>query len=281
MNWEVWSPGTAGELIEGYFEGNEVMVTCPVSIFAKVKSGPDNLQIKGKKASVLASSFYGSAPLSLHVKSPLPEGKGMASSTADISAVIAATALSKRIYPSVRTISRLASRIEPGDSSFIPGNVLFQFKTGKILSICPSLPPFDILLFDEGGFINTQLFNRNRNVAQIRKRHEGQFKKILAEFMEGSFAGNLYLVGKAAAESAFLNQEILYKPHLEWIYREGKKYGSYGVVAAHSGTVMGLMINQSFPHETFIHSVNQKTGGNLKLMGRLSYYDGGMIIWKK
>ena len=50
------------------------------------------------------------------------------------------------------------------------------------------------------------------------------------------------IIGKAATISAFANQKILFKKPLEDFYTRGSALGGKGVICAHSGTVLGLIV---------------------------------------
>ena len=65
--------------------------------------------------------------ISLKIRSKIPVGKGMASSTADIGATIGATLRLIKKELSSEEISKLASTIEPTDSIYIEKNSIFNF----------------------------------------------------------------------------------------------------------------------------------------------------------
>ena len=60
--------------------------------------------------------------------------------------------------------------------------------------------------------------------------------------VEGLKNQSLEVIGKAATISAFANQKILFKKPLEDFYTRGTALGGKGVICAHSGTVLGLIV---------------------------------------
>ena len=90
------APGTCGELCQGMFQGIYCMVTCPIDMYsiATVEvsggeggvSGPADCP-KGERAVQATLDYLREPSLEAHLslKTALPRGKGMASSTADVS----------------------------------------------------------------------------------------------------------------------------------------------------------------------------------------------------
>ena len=90
-------PGTCGELVQGTICGTNFLVSCPVNWFSRVTiiAAPGQRRIafpadriKTARAVRRALQREGGAGLAavIEVSSGLPIGKGMASSTADLSA---------------------------------------------------------------------------------------------------------------------------------------------------------------------------------------------------
>ncbi len=82
---------------------------------------------------------------------------------------------------------------------------------------------------------------------------EAAFSGILEAFNQGLDTGDLQAVGAACTASARLNQKILYKPHLEKMIALSEAHGGYGVVNGHSGTVVGVLYDEShFDYKGFM-----------------------------
>ena len=203
MAYLVISPGSCGEFIQGYANGSSFMVTCPINRYSYAYSGFDGIgDILPDKAAeaVKRTLVYLKRPdtiVPIKLKSYIPRGKGLASSTADISAVCQATALSVGEILSPRELATIALSIEPSDATFFEGIVEFDYRDGKVIREMGHCP------------------DKNQS---------------------------LEVIGKAATISAFANQKILFKKPLEDFYTRGTALGGKGVICAHSGTVLGLIV---------------------------------------
>lgn len=138
MAYLVISPGSCGEFIQGYANGSSFMVTCPINRYSYAYSGFDGtgdiLPDKAAEA-VKRTLVYLKRPdtiVPIKLKSYIPRGKGLASSTADISAVCQATALSVGEILSPRELATIALSIEPSDATFLRGLWSLITVTGKL-----------------------------------------------------------------------------------------------------------------------------------------------------
>ena len=125
-------PGTSGELVQGMLDGAHFLITCPVDLYSTVRvdlyagkgevEGPQDCP-KAIQAVRLTLSYFRREDLDarLYVASPIPRGKGMASSTADVAAAIGATALALGRPISPLDVGRLALSVEPSDGVMFPG----------------------------------------------------------------------------------------------------------------------------------------------------------------
>ena len=136
-------PASCGEFVQGVMDRDEYLCSYAVDIYstAEVEEKLENINIgpsKSRKAIEMVFRKFNlpieeSKNISLKIKSDIPVGKGMASSTADIGATIAATlGLIKKELPS-EEIARLASAIEPTDSIYIEKNSIFNPLNGEVI----------------------------------------------------------------------------------------------------------------------------------------------------
>ena len=138
MAYVVSSPGSCGEFIQGYANGSSFMVTCPINRYAKAlvtENAKEILPEKAKQAALKTLAYLGAANEMPKVEliSSIPKGKGLASSTADISAVSQAVALSLGRKLSAEEIAHIALSIEPSDATFFEGIVQFDYRQGKLI----------------------------------------------------------------------------------------------------------------------------------------------------
>ncbi len=247
MAYVVSSPGSCGEFIQGYAEGSSFMVTCPIDRFSYAFSGFEGegepLPPKALSAVEKTMAYLGEEKrVPLKLKSHILKGKGMASSTADISAACQAAALACGRKLSEREIADIALSIEPSDATFFKGVVQFDYREGRLIREMGLCPAMQILVYDCGGEVDTMLFNSRNDLVDLQKSNETKIKEALSLFKEGIRLQSLDLIGRAASMSSFANQKILYKKPLEDFYHLGLEQGGKGVICAHSGTVLGLIL---------------------------------------
>lgn len=179
------------------------------------------------------------------LRSSLPPGKGMASSTADLVAALRAAARALGIELPPSSIAALAASVEPSDGVMYDGCVAFNHEEGRLLAVLGPPPPARLLVFDPGGQVDTVAFARRRLPYTAREARilDGAF--TLAA--EGIRTGRLDLVGRAATISAWVNQRRLPKPELPTLTALARRTGAAGVVTAHSGTVSALLFARGHP----------------------------------
>ena len=267
MAYVVSSPGSCGEFIQGYAEGSSFMVTCPIDRFSYAFSGFEGegepLPPKALSAVEKTMAYLGEEKrVPLKLKSHILKGKGMASSTADISAACQAAALACGRKLSEREIADIALSIEPSDATFFKGVVQFDYREGRLIREMGLCPAMQILVYDCGGEVDTMLFNSRNDLVDLQKS-----KEALSLFKEGIRLQSLDLIGRAASMSSFANQKILYKKPLEDFYHLGLEQGGKGVICAHSGTVLGLIL----PMEKDAMAVKNFLDKEMK--GRISFLD--------
>lgn len=273
-------PGSCGEIMQGFWQGEPFLVTCPIDRYStvRVRSGTGQLVgggTKAKEAFSLAKAYCRTAnlPYDFHLTSDLPMGKGMASSSADICAVLAAVGLVSGRPLTEQEIGRLAASIEPTDGIFCRGMAVINPDTGAIKSVLGPVPKLSIAVFDAGGTVDTVAFHEKG-----RRRRHPDSKAISAgmELLQESLTPEG--IGRAATYSALANQVLLEKPGFPAFVEEAlKKPGVVGVNTAHSGTVAGIFFREeggfdvmggivrpltmAFSHWTYVDTVHLQEGG--------------------
>jgi L-threonine kinase len=273
-------PGACGELVQGTLSGNNFLVTCPVNWFSRVTVAIDRgagaadtccpadarspadaagasrgrhrivfpaERIKTAQAVRKALDREGCQGLGavIDVASSLPVGKGMASSTADLSAACyaVAAALRRRLTP--EAVAEIALSIEPSDGTFSSGIALFDHVGGRLYERLGNPFPLGLLVLDFGGSVDTLEFNRRFDLAELNERKEPAVRRALELVKEGLRRRDPVRLGEGATLSALANQSILPKPDLESIIDYAMARGAYGVNVAHSGTVAGVLLPPS------------------------------------
>lgn len=257
--YKVKAPGSCGELVQGMIYGKNFHVTCPVNLFSEITvsifKNSDNSDIicinndrkdnwKATVAMRKTLDYFGfnNPGGIIKIKSRIPSGKGMASSTADISGVILATALSLKEFISEDEIAKIALSIEPTDGIMFKDICLFDHKKGLLFERLGSISENKIIVIDAGGIVDTIEFNKKDN-HKLLSENEEQINKTLVKLRGGFASNNINIIGECATESAILNQKILYKDYLDKLIELAFKYSASGVNIAHSGTVAGVILS--------------------------------------
>jgi L-threonine kinase len=248
------APGTCGELAQGLLDGEPFLVTCPVSRYSwvTVREGPAGLvqgpprRWKMRRALSLFLERRGCGTgLSVSLTTQIAMGKGMASSTADITAAVMAAAAFTGAEITPDETASIALAVEPSDGVMFPGIVLFDHVAGRRVEHLGEAPGIRILACDLGGAVDTLAFNR-RDTRKARLTHRRRLEEALDLIRRGLRDGSPSLIGEGATISARCNQEILAKPELEDLIAVCLDSGGLGVNVAHSGTMAGLLFPSSF-----------------------------------
>ena len=281
----VRAPGACGELVQGMLDGVHFLVTCPIDFFARVQvtlyndgSGIDGPVDCPKAVAALSATLahLGQKDLGarLAIQNPIPRGKGMGSSTADVAATIAATGLVLGANLSPETVARIALSVEPSDGVMFPGIALLDHREGRILETLGPPPPMEIVALDFGGTVDTLEFNA--------VDRQGQWRAIQAEVDEalrlvkaGIQASDPESVGRGATISAQASVRVLPKPKLQQVLEFAESVGAVGVNVGHSGTIIGVLLDarerrgksvfhsakNTFPEAEMVHHFRLLGGG--------------------
>ena len=176
------------------------------------------------------------------INNPIPRGKGMASSSADLAAAIAATGLALGEEISPYQIAQIALSIEPTDGIMIPGVALFDHRAGIIRESLGPPPPMEIVALDLGGTVDTVQFNMVDRFQRWQSVDE-QTGEALRLLRRGIEEQDPALVGRGASISAEASQTVLAKPRLAEVKEFAESVGAVGVNVGHSGTIMGVLLD--------------------------------------
>ncbi|MYB22307.1 MAG: GHMP kinase [Chloroflexi bacterium] len=230
------------------------MVTCPIDLYATATvvlsdgtglvRGPRDCP-KAVRAVALTLERFGVDALdaALSLESPIPRGKGMASSTADVVASVAATAAALGRPPDAELEADIALLVEPSDGTMLPGIALFDHVSGRVRRCLGEPPPIDVLVLEFEAELDTVAFNAIDRTAALRSRADS-FRESLSLIEAGITSADAELIGRGASLSATTYQDVLAKPELPQVFALADAAGATGVNVAHSGTVVGMLFNE-------------------------------------
>lgn len=238
-------PCTCGELFQGTLQGEPCLVSCPIDIYSSAfqQSGQTNPCPVGRKVRQALSLIPNNPgdPESIRVTTPLPVGRGFGTSTADIGAALYADFAYYGVDLSAEKAAQIAVSVEPTDSTLFTGLALFDHRFGKFYQDLGAAPAAKILIADPGGFVDSEQFNMPDRSAAL-SRLAGAHAAAFALLQDGIKRADIESIGRAASLSAELHQTILFNPFLEKALQIGSQIGAAGVCRAHSGTILGFLL---------------------------------------
>lgn len=184
----------------------------------------------------------------LEVRSDIPPGWGLGSSTCDVVATIRAVLASLQIEARDPVIAALAVKAERACDSTIFQNtaVLFAHREGEAVEQLGELPELRVLGFNTDparGGVDTLCFPP----ARYSPDEIARFAGLLEVLRRAIRQRDLRALGDVATGCARINQAHLPKPRFEHIEDAARRAGALGVQVAHSGTVVGLLFDPSDP----------------------------------
>ncbi|WP_459959583.1 GHMP family kinase ATP-binding protein [Nocardia sp. IFM 10818] len=177
--------------------------------------------------------------------SDLPEGKGLASSTADLVATARAIADAQGRRITASEIEGDLRAIEPSDGVMYPGSVAFYHREVRLLTRLAPLRSLTIVTGDEGGYVDTVEFNRCAKPFTTADKHE--YSRLLGALTTAAERGDLRAIGEIATRSAELSTTLRARPHLDKMIAAARGLGALGVIVAHSGTTSGILLADDDP----------------------------------
>lgn len=251
--------GTFGELLQGQLPAGSLpsdahfLVTMPIALFARAHfipiAGTRSVtvypphKVKAKRLAENLVIALGASGGILLLESELPEGKGLASSSADLVATARSIACCLRRRVGTSLMEKLMAEIEPSDGVMYPGVVAYQQRVCSLLSFLGQMPPLAIVGIDEGGTVETVDYDQRRG--EISDSLRAEYHVLLDRAQRAIARGDTAAIGKIATASALLHQERAPKKHLNSMLRASDATDALGVIVAHSGTMIGILLDRT------------------------------------
>ena len=257
------SHGTLGELFQGPCIRDDQLQIAIVSLpipkyswvhFSSHIASDITVDMKAKSKSLKAVFKY-----LAHYDKALPEGqwsfsseleqgKGMASSTADIIATIRCLDAIFHQLSSPDLITQFLRDIERSDSVFLDTHALYLSSKQEIVCHLGKAQFFSCYI-DEGEAIDTE------NLAnQLLDHYQQELPAYLANLnhtINAFLDNNLKAIGRCATESARLSQGIVPKHHFKTLLENQTRFNADGIVIAHTGSLLGYLFTEK-PNTTMM-----------------------------
>jgi L-threonine kinase len=119
--------------------------------------------------------------------------------------------------------------------------VAYRHREARLLERLGPVPPLVLVTIDEGGEVETLAHNRREPMYSQDELDE--FASLLTRLRDAFRHGDLVGIGAVATRSAEINQRLLHKRSLGTMIGVAAAVGALGVVTAHSGTCLAVMID--------------------------------------
>jgi uncharacterized protein involved in propanediol utilization len=246
--------GTLGELLQGPLVRDDgihiAIISLPIRRYswAHFVPGEDSdldddfaAKPKSRRAMEIYTSLRGHVlpPGRWTYDSELLEGKGMASSTADIVATIRCLDAVFREQSSSELISAILREIERSDSVFLEGHALYLSACQEVVQQFDANPRFHLCYIDEGEPVDTQAIGPA--LLAHYERHLESYRTNLETAVRAFSESNLLEICQCATRSAMLAQGVAPKRTLDMLLSRQSHYKADGIVVAHTGSLLGYL----------------------------------------
>jgi uncharacterized protein involved in propanediol utilization len=191
----------------------------------------------------------------LRLRSNIPRGKGLSSSSADVLSVLYVVNDYLRTGFTQEDLYRIAARVEPTDPCLSSDVVLFKQHAGVTERSIP-LPPLTLLYFDAAADREVSTLDLARPYADDAP---GFFDELLRRFLHTAAEKDYAGIFDCITGSAVYNQAIVALPRFRE-YHELALGAQAGLMVAHSGTIIGLLVRPGQTaalHERLVRMANR------------------------
>ena len=249
----VRAPGVCGVLAQGVIGDMHFSVTCPVDFFSRVRVelSEGSLRVDAPEgcektvAAVRRTLVHMRQPrlrARIQVHSAIPHGRGMGSSSADLSAAVAATALAMGKELSPEDIGQIALSVEPTAGVMMPGLAIFDHRAGLIRESLGPPPPMEIVAVDFGGPSRSGVYNLSDRPARWREVND-LTGEALCLIRRGIAEKKPAFVGQGASIASEAASRVSPRPRLEKVSDFARQVGGVGVNAAFGEGVFGILLD--------------------------------------
>ena len=246
---------TLGEWVQGWIGGGEALVSLVVSWSSSVELRlPDGELLPGagekaRRAFEAAKRVFSEGgkfaavpeDAFINVINPLPQARGLATSTMDVAGTFAVTAAYAGGSLSDEELFSLCAYIEPSDGIMFEGLALVDHINGKLIERLPPPPDMQVVALIPARVLDTADYRRDVSVLDAIRAGGREHERAYETLKRGLERGDAALTAQAASISAEAQQRIM--PSEEWniMTETARVTGALGIAAAHSGTASGLL----------------------------------------
>ncbi|MGW7328033.1 kinase, partial [Streptomyces sp. NPDC054840] len=135
--------------------------------------------------------------------------------------------------------------IEPADGVMYDEIVAFHHREVRLGRRLGVLPPLAVVAHDEGGQVDTVAHNRGARAFDAADREE--YALLLDRLTDAVARGDLPEVGAVATRSAEMNAHRRRRAGFAELHALCREVDGLGLVLAHSGTMLGVLLEANDP----------------------------------
>lgn len=283
-------PATCGELVQGYSNKIECISSYCIDIFSRaiVTEGPGmtDKAIRGKRKSVeaiarvldyLEIDLSYMDRLSLSIRSDIPTGKGMASSTADIGASVMAILdfIGYEMEPEL--ISKLVAKVEPTDSIYNKNICIFDPIEGQVVRKLGKLSVKKVLILEPSNKINTVKLRGRQEYYKCLSENRDLTSQAFTKLEFGIKNDDMQSIRQACEISALANENIKKTPYLRKLIELASLCNYSFLNISHTGTSLGIGINDKTDIDRLAYEIkNSEISKVYKKQYLRNIIDGGL-----
>lgn len=181
--------------------------------------------------------------MSIKIQSNIPEGYGLGSSTADISAAIRALAMLFGMRIKARDIFRLAVMAEKASDGTMFSNrarLVCQREGITLEKYERELPEFSLLSINVAP--DEPVSTLDYPAARYSDDEIAEFDELKKKLRRAVNNQDLIRLGRVATRSAVINQKHLPQPKFDELLKLAERREVVGLQVAHSGRMLGFML---------------------------------------
>ncbi|WP_299594751.1 hypothetical protein [uncultured Microbulbifer sp.] len=253
--------GALGELFQGpsVDESDEIVVVSSLipkyswAYFTPCDTGFSSLQDQKLSAPERANSFHALELFCRDHEITWPSGywsfnsdlevaRGMASSTADIVAILRCAANCIQHPLAVDEVIRILAKIERSDAVFLNQLSLFCSSNHKIIHQFDKVPSLYALYMHEAATVDTK--GTKSLLVDFYKSNYFHYRDLFQNAELALSSADVKAMCDVSTKSAELSNEVIPKPHFQSIFCAQSNFSADGVIVAHTGSVVGLLYCQ-------------------------------------
>jgi L-threonine kinase len=258
-----WVTGKVGEWLQGTDENGDPIVfpftttSSPFQTLTAIEPAADLSivaephSISSKQKTALAVNemavtcgFAAECNYRITIRNSPPAGKGLGSSSVDIASALLAIKHHRNLDVSEATLFQVMCRVERSDFLFRPELVIATNPVTGSFSVAGTSPHCVLLAWDTSPqeHVDTEAV---QHLDFARRRFSHEYKELYSLIRTNELAALFH----ASTRSAELNNQLLPKRGFSVTHRLADDFHALGLVAAHTGTYLGMLFPSSVDQE--------------------------------